>query len=118
MAQLGSKKNKSVKSKANEHEKVLAKKLNGVRQPCSGAFGGHKGDIKLKHFLLDSKETEAAMINVYGKDLTKITREAMGEGKYPAIVLTVKQVADITEEEWVAIPISVFSHMVDRQQEV
>ena len=50
----------SLKEKVNTHEQELADKLEGRRQPNSGALDQHKGGIKLDNFLLDSKDTESS----------------------------------------------------------
>lgn len=107
---------KPMKSQVNEHERELADKLGGRRQLASGAFDGHKGDIRLDKFLIDSKETVGGSIIVSGKDLTKITREAEQDARAPGLVLTIAQVPSTVEKEWVLIPLSVFSEMVERGQ--
>lgn len=107
---LGSK--KSGKAAVNEHEYELAEKLGGRRQPASGALAAHKGDIKTRDFLFDSKETEATAISVFGTDLTKITREARGEGKHPGLVLTIRGVPSTTDSEWACIPLDVFASIL------
>lgn len=113
---LGSKKRQSAKAQVNDHERELAEKLDGRRQPLSGALDGHKGDIKLEAFLFDSKETKSGSILLTGKDLTKITREADGERRLPGLVVTIEQVPDTVSKEWVLIPLNVFSEMVERGQ--
>lgn len=107
----------SLKARVNEHEHVLADKLGGVRQLNSGALDAHKGDIKTEHFLLDSKETGANAIIISGTSLTKITREATGEGKFPGIVITVGCVPPTVESEWVCVPISVFAKLLTQSQD-
>lgn len=110
---LGSKKKKKGrKARINEHERELADKLGGIRQLQSGAMPGHKGDIKVDDFLLDSKETIYNNISVVAKDLTKITEEARGENRVPGLVLTLKTPIHVSSE-WVAIPIDVFAEMIE-----
>ncbi len=96
---------KSVKQKANETEKKLAKKLGGCRRPMSGAIGGLKGDVSTDTFLFDSKETIDSSIRVRLDDLFKISKEANAEGKHPALVLSLKG------QQWVCIPLDVFKEM-------
>jgi len=114
---LGPKKPGSLKAKANETEAELADRLNGHRQPCSGAIVGHKGDVKLEHFLLDSKETGGSTILVSRKDLVKITREATGERLEPGLVLKFDKIALGTENQWAVIPLSVFAKMLEAGQD-
>ncbi len=102
---------KSLKARTLASEQRSAKQLQGRSQPASGAGAAHKGDIKLKDFLIDKKETESSAIMVYGKDLTKITREADGEGKTPAILLQLLGVPKTVSGEWVLIPIDKFAEL-------
>lgn len=108
---------KDRKTKVNKHEQALADKLGGFRQPQSGAFEQAKGDIKVDKFLLDSKETETNSILVTVKDLTKISREADGEGKFPGLVLTLRSGPATVSKEWVLVPIDVFSELLDKKNE-
>ena len=108
---------KSRKALVNDHEKQLAKKLGGRRQKNSGALPAHKGDIVLSNFLLDSKETVNNSIIVSGRDLVKITHEADGENRVPGLVLTLSNLPDVTPNEWVMIPLSVFVYMVNNKQD-
>ena len=94
----------------------MADKLGGRRQPASGATDAHKGDVKLKHFLLDSKETSTNSIIISGKDLTKITREADGERLVPGLILTIGGIPDTVSKEWALIPLNVFGQMVQSGQ--
>lgn len=95
----------SVKTKANNTELALARKLDARRQPCSGALAGFKGDIKDRQFLYDSKETTGNSIGVKKEDMLKITREANGCSRDPALILT------IGNQQWVCVPMDVFKKM-------
>ena len=110
---LGSSKKRktSVKALANAHEKELADKLGGIRQPASGAIPGFKGDIKVDNFLLDSKQTTNNSIVVSTRDLTKISEEAQQEGRLPGLVLTLSTPIHISRE-WAAIPLEVFQELL------
>lgn len=108
---------KSLKARVNDHEKELAKKLGGRAQPASGAMEAHKGDVKLKNFLLDSKETSTNSLIISARDLTKITIEADGEALIPGLILTIDTVPDTVSKEWIAIPIEVFGKMVREKQD-
>ena len=103
---------RSKKARTLEHEQSIADRLGGKRQPASGAMLGHKGDVKLTDFLLDSKETVHASIIISGKDLTKITREADGEGKIPGLVITIERVPRTVATEWVMIPLDSFGDLL------
>jgi hypothetical protein len=115
--QLGSKKDKSVKAKANAHEYDLADRLDGHRQPGSGMFDAMKGDIQLDNFLLDSKQTKGQTLLLTVKDITKINREAYEAGKHPGLVLTVEMVPSTVPSEWVAVPLTVFAALLKQDAE-
>ncbi len=113
---LGSKKSRqSAKADVNDHEKELAKKLGGRRQLASGALDQSKGDVKLDNLLLDSKETIHGSITVKGTDLTKICREATGEGLHPGMILTLGALPMTTPKEWVLVPLEVFVTLLENQ---
>jgi len=104
---LGSKKSK--KTQILEHEQSLAKKLDGVAQPNSGALAHRKGDVLLDTFLLDSKETEGVEIRISKKDLTKVSREAREVNRRPGLVITFE---NDHANEWVMIPLETFSELL------
>ena len=108
--QLGNKKH-SLKSRTLASEKASSKELGGKVQPASGAGKAHKGDIKLEHFLIDKKETSAQSILVHGKDLTKITREADGEGRTPALLIQLEGVPATVSNQWVLLPFAKFAEL-------
>ena len=82
------KKPDSVKKKANNNEKKLAKKLGGFNQPCSGAIAGHEGDIKTAEYLYDDKMTKHMSISLKYEDLQKLAKEALGLSREPVLILT------------------------------
>lgn len=110
--QLGSKKRESRKRIENEREKSIAEKLGGYARPASGAILGHKGDFALERFLGDSKNTSGSSILVKKKDLIKIDREALGEGKYPVLVISFETMAEGVSREWACIPIGIFGELI------
>jgi hypothetical protein len=110
---LGSDKT-SRKKIENDREKDLAEKLGGFRKPASGAFQGMKGDIALDDLLMDSKSTVGELMSIGRKDVMKITKEAEGDGKDPALILTWINMPTTVEREWVAVPISVFMRMMNK----
>ena len=109
---------KSIKAQTLEHEQELADRLQGKRQPASGATPEHKGDVKLHNFLLDSKETGSATLILTGQDLTKITREANGEGRKPGLIVSIAKVPRTVSQEWVLITIDDFGELVGLTLEI
>ncbi len=80
-------------------EKLYAKKCGVKPQPASGALNSprHKGDIKTKLFLIDSKWTGKATYTLTGATLEKITNEALAINKIPALSV------DVEGEEYVVL---------------
>lgn len=101
-------------------EARVARMVRGRRQPGSGC-GSRKGDVDmptgaefaLDRFLIECKGTGKASLSVKGAWLEKITREAMAEGKEPALHLEIMGVdPSIAEREWVVVPQSVFLRLL------
>ena len=99
------------KETPDTHELQLAKRVGGRRQPGSGAFSGHKGDVKSKDFLFEHKETVAFQYILKARELAKIQKEADGEGKDPAFVFRFNNPIE-TEQSWVAVPLSIFEELI------
>lgn len=108
------KKNKSVKQLANETEKDQAARLGGKRMPNSGAIDGMKGDYVVGDFLFDSKESSTVSVSLTTRDFTKITREAYQAGKNPALAIKLSLLPNTVPNEWVAVPIDVFSELLEK----
>lgn len=68
---------------SNIQEKNVAKRLNGKRQPNSGATNFRKGDVELKHFLLDCKTVTVPKksMSIKKEWIDKIKQEAFAMGK-------------------------------------
>lgn len=109
---LGSSKPSSRKARELEREKQIAEKLDGVAQPASGS-AGHKGDIKLEHFLLDSKSCTTVSLILPLTEITKIVRDSDNEDKVPALYITLERVPSTVPAEWVMLPATTFQAMLD-----
>lgn len=94
-------------------EKRIAAEVGGERQPLSGARYDAKGDVKTDKLLIDCKHRQTAC-SVSAKMLDKITNEARGAGKEPALVITIPAVAVLTDKDWIVLPLRVFQGMVER----
>jgi hypothetical protein len=68
-------------------ERKTAKRVSGRERPASGARDGYKGDIELPTFLLENKSTQNESLSLKYEWLRKITKEAMCDGKMPALSL-------------------------------
>ena len=72
--------------KAQKREKKLAKEEGGRLQPNSGSLWGAKGDVKLEHFLVDSKTTKHSKFRMTITIMEKLREEAyMMEDRLPAL---------------------------------
>lgn len=94
-------------------EQRLTKELNGRARPASGAMDGAKGDIDLGQFLLECKSTTNNSLSIKLDWLIKITREAMSEGKPPALSVSFvdPQGKPVDAGEWVLIPLYKFREL-------
>lgn len=104
----------------DSQERMVAKRLNGRKQPGSGSSMYAKGDVKqasgpghsLDRFLVECKQTKHASLSVKSEWLSKISREAMAVGLEPALSVEIKGGKDWqTEAHWVMIPMSVFQRL-------
>lgn len=105
----------SKKSRANNHEKVLAKKLKAKRQPNSGALPAHKGDIKTCSVLFDSKETIDKKITITAEMLAKISMEARQINRQPGLIISL-EVGLTVEKEWAIIQLDYYGTLVEELQ--
>lgn len=109
-----------------DQEDSVARHLGGKRQAGSGSSIYAKGDVlqrstnahDLDRFLVECKQTVHASLSVKGEWLAKITKEAMAAGKEPALAIEIKGHEDpVLEAHWVAIPMSVFKRLFDKDDE-
>lgn len=64
----------------------LAEAAGGRRQPGSGAFWKHKGDVRTKRWLIEMKRTvNRKSITIKDEWLAKIRTEALGDGRMPLL---------------------------------
>jgi hypothetical protein len=94
-------------------EKRLAKDLGARERPASGAMPGFKGDMMFGKALLEAKSTTQASMSVKFDWLVKIAKEALAEGKTPA--LSVSYVEPDGRErphgQWALIPLHLFKEI-------
>jgi len=96
-------------------EQRVAKEIGARVRPASGAMPGAKGDMEVRRALVEAKSTTGNSISVNLDWLAKIAREAMAEGKTPA--LTVSYVDDDgrprQDGDWVMIPLYMFRELFE-----
>jgi hypothetical protein len=102
-----------VKTAASKYEKKLAKELGGTPVVGSGAFDAHKADVKTKTFLFESKQSGKKSIVLSSTVLSKITREAREENKFPAVIATLEDMPFGVSKAWCVVPLSVFNSLLD-----
>jgi len=92
-------------------EKRTAKSLKAQLRAGSGNSMYAKGDVISENFLIECKTTEKKSIRITAQWLDKISHEAMVEEKHPALVFSMDFNSNITDKDWIAIPMSVFKKM-------
>ena len=70
---------------SQKHEKRLAKRIGGTRNAASGALWARKGDVRSTDLLIEHKWTGKKQFTVKSDVLKKTVREAILEGRMPAI---------------------------------
>jgi hypothetical protein len=68
---------------SQKHEKRLAKAIGGSRTAASGAFWSRKGDVRSNTLLIEHKWTGKKSKTITSQELTKITNEAIMDGRLP-----------------------------------
>jgi hypothetical protein len=109
-------------------EKKVGSSIGGRRQGGSGSYWEQKGDARRDGagfpLLVECKRSMGKKsIRLELNHLTKITNEALGSGKYPALDLqfdesVVTEVARARRQmpadtDWIAVPLSTFRAMLE-----
>lgn len=101
----------TVKDRSKKQERALAKRFDGRLQPASGAFRGHKGDVKTGALLIEAKTTKRKSYSVTLATLRKIGEEARLAHRTP--VLSLRFEIDKTRtEEWAVVPLSMLEDLL------
>ncbi len=103
-----------------DQENRVAKAAGGRRVPGSGSSMYAKGDAESgghafgrNDFLFEAKQTIHGSLGVKREWLEKITEEAEGKGKNPALSIEIKGgTRRLSERDWVAVPLSVFRRLI------
>jgi len=106
-------------------ERRVAAALRGRRVKGSGCSPYAKGDVVAEArgavgWLVECKRTEKASLALKRAWLVKVAREALVQGKRPALAVAIAggaPAADV-ESDWVLIPLSSFTALTRREQEV
>ena len=103
---------KSRKKQVSNHEKALAKRLNGLTRPASGSTDSKKGDIVIGDYLMDDKSTVNNSITVTKDMLLKINKEAREAGKKPLLSLSFENMG-LAAKTWICMPIDEFEELTN-----
>jgi len=97
------------------HEDDVAETFQGDKTIGSGNKPFYKGDVKSDMFLVEAKSSEQKSIGIKAEWLKKISDEAYGYQRLPAVHLRFGSIEDgLCERDWVMVPQSVFKRMLAR----
>ena len=97
-----------------KHEKRIAKRSGDTRVSGSGAKPGRPGDLRGLEFLREAKTTKGAGRSISGKELAKISAQAMSVGLEPIMEICFEGQELPTPKDWVLVPATVFEDLVRR----
>lgn len=106
-------------------ERRVAAALRGRRVKGSGCSPYAKGDVVAEAhgggvgWLVECKRTEKASLALKRAWLVKVAREALVQGKRPALAVAIAggaPAADV-EADWVLMPLSIFTALTRREQQ-
>lgn len=104
---------------SREQEERVAEELGGRRRPASGSRPGQKGDVAVKScdLLIEAKSTKCNSIAIHATWLRRITMQARGEGKQPALAITLDGLGPEVEHDWMLLPMSVAKELLKKGRE-
>lgn len=98
--------------RGNRHEKRIAARTGDNTVSGSGSKPGRPADIRGITFLREAKTTRGRGRTISGKELEKITMQALSSNKIPVMEICFEgQVAPVPND-WVLIPASDFDALV------
>lgn len=99
--------------RSRAQEKRLAKRLEGRRQPASGALPGKKGDVLSgADLMIEAKTTGMQSYRIEENDLITLSNNAAIEAREPVLVVQFEEMPSGTPNEWAAIPMSFFQELL------
>lgn len=99
---------KPPKPKWKNHEERVAQITGGNMTAGSGNQLHRKGDVRAKDFLVEAKQTDGAGMRVEVAWLEKISREALGDEREPALALSFDNIAHDVDRDWIMVPARLF----------
>jgi len=100
-----------------KHEKDIAKRLGGKRQPLSGALPEAKSDVITDKLRIDCKYVHVKSYRLTLDVLKKITMESAGQDIIPAIQIRFEKCGkdiqyDVVSRDWIVVPLSAFEELL------
>lgn len=102
------------KSRSVVHEKRLERVLDSRVTPNSGALPNisFKGDLQDDLFVWQAKLTDKDRFTITSDVLVELKRQASLNSKWPGVALTLEGLPTHMEQDWVMLPASVFSQLL------
>jgi hypothetical protein len=91
------------------YEKKASKALQGQLTPGSGSQA-KKGDLLIGDLLLELKTSTNESITLKKEYLHKIRKAALEQNKQPGLLFSFVTMNGVSEEEWLAVPLSVWRY--------
>lgn len=103
------------KSRSGRHEKRLQGVLHSKITPNSGALPdlSMKGDLRDELFVWQAKLTDKDRFTITSDVIVEIVRQASLTGKWAGMCITIERLPEHIDKDWVCIPGSVFSELID-----
>ena len=101
--------------KVRFHEDRAASVFGGKRHAGSGAFQGLKSDASSDDFQIECKRTDKDSLSFKVQWLDKISTEALGVGKIPAMHIELQNCEH--HKRWVVIPEQIFQMLLNKRDE-
>lgn len=95
-------------------EEKIAALLGGQRRGGSGSKYYAKGDVITEWGLIEVKQTRRKSYAVSLRVLDKISREALGVAKEPALAVVFENAPRWLDKEWVMMPVRVLRQLVEQ----
>jgi len=108
---------KKRRRKSMKQEDRVADALGGYRQKASGALPGSLGDVRGVELLGECKRTEKKSISITMKYLEKITKEAAGYNRIPAVAIEFENTPKRVPRDWVLLPAGFVSELLEIYRE-
>jgi hypothetical protein len=103
----------TVRSKSQQQERDLAKRITGLSVPASGAFWARKGDVRSDDLLVEAKTTDAASFSIKRTIWEKIRREAILDGRIPVLAISIqdRNLVVLDEEDFLELRSNAARHL-------